>query len=295
MRKYFLTIILIISFIFVCPVLLQAQKKKTVNGESQIRVEAHLSENTTKEKAIEQAKINAIRNEYGEYVEQESDLVLNSGRVDFRSYGQIKVKGEWIRTIGVPEFKYFNRDTDNYPERWISCKIRGEVRKTVPKANIEVETLSGPGKDFRKQEFLSDENMYMYVRSPIDGYLSVYLDDGNRVYRLLPYRRMGAEKSVEIKGDQEYILFSADIKNFDTLADQIELFTNDKREINTLIIVFAESEYQKPILFNETVDVEGYISPRSLSKTDFEVWLGENRAAFTDFLDIKRQIVIRKR
>jgi len=284
----------IISFLIVTLLGVKAlsQKTRMVNGESQIKVEAHLSENETKEKAIQMAKINAITNEFGQYIEQESDLVLQSGKVDFRSYGQTKVKGEWVRTIGEPKFKYFIRNEGENPEKWIRCRIKGEARKAIPKANVILEILSCPQKNCRTAHFVSEENMYMYVKSPVDGYVSVYLDDGTTVYRLLPYRRMGTKKAVQIKGDQEYILFSRDIPNFNTLADQIELFTPKDQEVNTLIVVFAENEYQKPLLFDEKTGKAGFITPKSLSKKAFEEWLGENRAAFPDFIDFKRRITI---
>ncbi len=267
-------------------------KTETVIGESQVKIEAHVSENEAKEQAIELAKINALINEFGQYIEQESEIALHSGKVDFVSYGQTKVKGEWVRTIGEPKFKYSIRNEDDNPQKWISCRIKGEVRKAIPKVRLEVETLSCPQKNCRTSNFVSEENMYLYVKSPIDGYLSVYLDDGNTVYRLLPYRRMGSRKAVPVKGDQEYILFSRDIPNFDVLADQLELFTNKDREINTLIIVFAEHEYQKPLLFDEKSGKAGFITPKSLSKKAFESWLAENRSLFPDFLDLRRKISI---
>lgn len=271
-----------------------AQRTRTVSGESQIKVEPHLSRIETEEKAIENAKIDAITKVFGEYIEQESTMGLESGKIDFRSYGQTKVKGEWVRTIGIPEFNDMVRHENGRSEIWISCKIKGEVRKAIPKANVQVDVLSCPQKNCRTDEFVNDQNMYLHVKSPVDGYLSIFLDDGTSVYRLLPYRRMGAMKSVRIEGDQEYILFSREIENFDTPADRIELFTNKDHESNTIVIVFAENEFQKPLLFNEQTDQAGFITPKSLSKNDFENWLGDQRAIFPDFLDLKKKIVIEK-
>jgi hypothetical protein len=267
-------------------------KTKIVIGVSQVRIEAHISENEAKEKAIELAKIDALIKKFGQYVEQESELALHSGKVDFVSYGQTKVKGEWVRTIGEPKFEYFIRNESDNPQKWISCSIKGEVRRAIPKARLQVETLSSPQKNCRTSNFVSEENMYLYIKSPIDGYLSVYLDDGNTVYRLLPYRRMNSTKAVPIKGDQEYILFSRDNPNFNTYADQLELFTNKNQEVNTLIVVFSEHEYQKPILYDEKSGKAEYITPKSLSKKAFENWLAENRSLYPDFLDLRKKVSI---
>jgi len=292
MRLYHLAISLILFLLFISSNLNYAQPIKRVKGESQVKIESHLSENEAKEIAAELAMIDALTNAFGQYVEQESNINLESGKVNFRSYGQVKVKGEWIRTIGEPVFNFYSRNQGNSHERWIKCEIKGEGRKAGPKANIEVETLSCPRKNCRTSEFFSEENMYMYIKSPVDGFVSIYLDDGEMVYRLFPYRRMITQKSVRIEGDKEYILFSKDITNFEISSDKLELFTNRDEEVNTLIIVFSENEYQKPLLSGESADEKGLVVPKSLSKKEFEKWLGDCRAEYPDFLDLKRRIKI---
>jgi len=268
----------------------QKQKVRNATGKSQIKIENNISRNEAKENAIEKAKIDAITTAFGQYIEQKTTTGLESGKVEFRSYGQTKVKGEWIRTIGEPEISYDFREN----EEWISCKIKGVIRKATPKADLQVEILSSPDKNCRTDEFVNNQSMYLYIKSPVDGYLSVFLDDGTKAYRLLPYRRMGAKKTVEIKGDKEYILFSRKVENFGVPADQLELFTNKNRESNTIIVVFSENEFQKPLLNNEKTDPDDYIIPRSLSKGSFEKWLGDQRALSQEFLDIDKKILIKR-
>jgi len=274
--------------------LLSAQNKKQVKGTIQIKVESNQSKNDAKEMAIEQAKIKALTDEFGQYVEQENTALIEQGRVDFRSYGQTKVKGEWLKTIGEPKFDYNTRTNDGIPEVYITCTIKGMARKALPKANVEIEILSCPEVNCRTYEFKSGENMYLMFKSPIKGFLSVFLDDGATVYRLFPYRSMENTKAVQINEDEEYILFSNETNRFESSADQLVLFTYNSIEKNRIIVIFSEHEYNKPMLEKESLDPNKQIIPKSLSKAKFENWLGENRATFDDFLDISKTVIIKK-
>ncbi|MEN9964324.1 MAG: hypothetical protein RL582_1419 [Bacteroidota bacterium] len=289
--------ITLFSFIcfFLLPFIIFAQVSSTiVSGESSFRIEAYMSQNEAEEKAIELAKIDALISVFGQYVEQESNLDLKNGKVDFRSYGQTKVKGEWIRNVGEPDFTYSQRDVNGKPERWITCKLKGEARKAMPKADVEVNILGCPENNCITDKFKNDQNLFLYVKSPINGFLSVFLDDGINVYRLLPYRSMEGQKSVKIQADTEYFLFSSSKNKFNLSSDALQVYTERESESNTIIVVFSENDYSKPRLNEEQIDEHSLIIPKSLTKSYFENWLGNNRAAFSDFLDIKRRFVIAK-
>ena len=281
-------------FFMLIPILSVAQGTKVVTGQSSFRIETYMSQNEAEERAVELAKIDALINEYGQYIEQEANLDLKNGKVDFRSYGQTKVKGEWIRNLDDPEFTYSEKMVKGKPERWISCKLKGEARRAIPKADLEVEILGCPDKKCMTDKFKNDQNLYVYVKSPINGYLSVFLDDGINVYRLLPYRSMEGQKSVKIQADKEYVLFSSAQNKFIQTSDALQVYTDRETEANTIVVVFSENDYSKPRLNEEQIDQNNLIIPKSLAKNYFENWLGNNRAAFTDFLDLKKRFVIQK-
>jgi hypothetical protein len=276
------------------PFLTLGQDIKRVTGKSSFRIESSMSLKEAEEKAIELAKVEALTNEFGQYVEQQSNLDLKNGRVDFQSYGQTKVKGEWIRNLDDPKFSYPDKKINGGIERWIECTITGEARKATPKADIDIEILACPDKKCITDKFKNDQDIYLYVKSPISGYLSVFLDDGISVYRLLPYRSMEGQKSVKIAADKEYILFSSAKNAFDKSADALQVYTEREVESNTLVVVFSENDYSKPRLNDEKIDNNSFIIPQSLDKVYFEKWLGNNRAAYTDFLDLKRRFVINR-
>lgn len=281
-------------FLMLIPILSVAQGTKVVTGQSSFRIETYMSQNEAEERAVELAKIDALINEYGQYIEQEANLDLKNGKVDFRSYGQTKVKGEWIRNLDDPEFTYSEKMVKGKPERWITCKLKGEARRAIPKADLEVEILGCPDKKCITDKFKNDQNLYVYVKSPINGYLSVFLDDGINVYRLLPYRSMEGQKSVKIQADKEYVLFSTAQNKFSQTSDALQVYTDRETEANTIVVVFSENDYSKPRLNEEQIDQNNLIIPKSLAKNYFENWLGNNRAAFSDFLDLKKRFVIQK-
>lgn len=263
------------------------------SGESMIKIEPSMNQIEAEDKALEMAKIDALIKKFGQYIEQQSDLDLDSGKVSFRSFGQTKVKGEWIRTIGDPDFVNIDKTLNGKTERWISCKVRGEVRKAIPKADLSVKILSCPSKECVSEKFKTDQDIFLYIKSPIEGYLTVFLDDGINAYRLLPYRSVANQKSVFISADKDYIFFSKDLTSQgEGATDAIKAQTDRDVEINTFVVIFSEKEFSKPRLDDEEVDKNGYITPRFLTKKYFENWLGENRAAFPDFLDLKKRIII---
>ena len=266
-----------------------AQKVKTESGTAQVRLEKNMTKEEATQKVEELAKINAIENVFNTYVEQESNITVNSGTSDFRIIGTTKVKGEWIETLD----KKFTEDIKEEKGQfgiektiWITCKIRGKIKEATPKANLEYATLSCPKLNCRSTTFTSNEQLYLYFKSPLDGYLSIYLDDGNTVNKLLPYSSVQNSNSVSVKADKEYFFFVKGESNPELgTPDELVLFTLKKQEYNTLYIIFSEANYYKPILNQGKVLENGYLLPKSLSKTKFDEWLSNNRATLDDFLD----------
>ena len=289
LKLYRIFWIVILLFGFALHGFTQRSKIKTESGTAQIKLEKNMTKDEAKKQVEELAKINAIENAFNTYVEQESKLTVNSGKSDFRIIGSTKVKGEWIETLD----KKFTEDIKdekgaNGIEKtlWITCKIKGRIKEAIPKANVEFSTLSCPNLNCRSTTFTSGEQLYLEFKSPLDGYLSVYLDDGNTVNRLLPYTSAQNSSSVNVMADKEYFFFVKGENEAELgKPDEVELYTLRKQENNTLFIIFSEKNYAKPILNQQKVTENGYLIPKTLSKAKFEEWLSDNRATLDDFLD----------
>jgi len=273
-----------------------------VKGSSQVRVENNMTQDQAKEKAEELAMINAIQEAFGTYVEQEADITLENGTVSYNIIGGTKVKGEWLRTDKKPEFKYEIQDQQNGKRdkekiTWISCDIEGQARRITPKAKLNASTLRCTMLDCETTSFMDGQSFYLYFKSPVDGYLSVFIDeDGETARRLFPYLNQGNESAVKITGDKPYFLFTNTNKlnQFDSRADEIELFTYKALEYNSIYVVFSPIPYCKPILSDAALLPSGYTLPKAISTNKFQEWLGDCRVAMPDFQSQRIKISIAK-
>ena len=147
-------------------------------------------------------------------------------------------------------------------------------------------------------EFMDGEQLYIYFKSPVDGFLSVFLEDSEAVYRLLPYANMKPENKngVQIKSDIDYLFFSPDNNSYTkSLVDEmIMTLTKDGLEYNNIYIVFSREEYIKPGL-QKSHQTKGRIIPTSLSLHEFESWISNNKISSESFQVIKKKISIKKR
>lgn len=278
-----------VFIIFYCSTTGLAQKVKTESGTAQLKIEKTMSKEAALLKVEELAKINAIENAFNTYVEQEANVTVISGKSDFRIIGTTKVKGEWIETLEKKLSEDTREEVGQYGKEktiWITCTIKGRIKEATPKASVEFTTLSCPKLNCRSTTFVSGEQLYLQFKSPLDGYLSIFIDDGNTVNRLLPYSSSENSSSVKVKADKNYIFFAKNDDNPEFGSpDEVELYTLKYKEYNTLYIIFSEVNYFKPILNKEKFADNGYLLPKSLIKTRFEEWISKNRATLADFLD----------
>jgi len=291
------TFLLISLIVLISTEDLFAQKIVNAAGKSQIRMENNMTTEDAYELAKQQAKINAIEKEFGTYVEQQTDMKLEDGRTFYNIIGTTKVRGDWVKTTRVSFSEDMRLESGSYGKqnvKYITCQINGKIRKSIPKADIDFEILNCPEKACRTTDFVDGEQLYLYFRSPVDGYLSVYVDEGDITYRLLPYVLMNKDfkSGVFVEGDRRYMFFSEKFNPFkSSVVDEIVMFTTQKMEYNNVYIVFAEEKFVKPILDQKT-EVDGRILPKSLTSDKFQEWLSENRAVIDSFQDRKVKISI---
>ncbi len=280
-----------------------SQEIKRATREAQVRQEINMTKEQAREKAKELAMIKAIENEFGTYVGQETDMRLSDGKISFNTIGATKVKGEWVETTDISFEEKKREIKGKYGkelEIWITCYIKGKVKKATPKADIFFQTLNCHKVECRTVEFISGEQLYLNFKTPVSGYLSIWLCDGNKAYRLFPYENMKDDEYnvCKVEADKDYIFFDKENNYFnDAAVDEQELFTNSSIEYNTVYLIFSEQHYVKPILDNskELEEYkEGYKTPKSVDINSFKKWLSQNRATSDSFLDRKIKISIEK-
>ncbi len=293
-RKY----ILVITWLLIAFSTTLYSQIDRVTGKAQVRVERNMTYNETKELAKQLAIINAIENAFGTYAEQQTDMTIKDGMTSYNIIGTTKVKGEWIETLDLnfnEDFKREKTDDGVVSTKYITCFIKGKARKRIPKATLDYEILNHPNIHARTSNFYHEEQLYVFFKSPVFGYVSIFLEDDNAVYRLLPYINMRDEyqSGVPVKGDTDYLFFSPNDNSYpgNSVDEQLILSLKEYTEYNFVYIVFSEDQYVKPML-DESRKVENRIIPKQLTTYKFQKWLVKNRASSEKFQDIRVKISI---
>lgn len=255
-------------------------------------------ENVTLEEAkritLDHAKINAIANAFGTLVTQSNSTLMTNenGKTDSRffSLGGSEVKGEWIETTKEPIYII------RYEEGMlvVSVEVKGVIREIVSSCiDFTAKILrNGTEEKFESDEFRSGDDMYLYFKSPVDGYLAVYLLDETTqdVYCLLPYIASG-EGAYRIEHDKPYILFSAkDEPTNPNIVDEYTMTCSREKEYNDIYVIFSPNAFTKANS-KETADE---VMPRQLSYEEFQTWLAKLKYKDNHINTINKQLTILK-
>lgn len=210
-----------------------------------------MSVEEAKRVALDRAKIQAIADEFGTIVSQSTSTIISNkngeSSTKFFSLSGSDVKGEWIETIGEPEY---NISFENH-FIVVVCNVIGKIKEqTESKIDLIAVTLrNGTELKFSSTDFKDGDDMFLYFESPIDGNLSVFLIDqsAKNVFMILPYSN-STDGSVKIKKNTPYILFSKKCAPELERAKVIEytLTCEDDIEYNDLVCIFSPKIHYKP-------------------------------------------------
>lgn len=287
MRKF-----AVILLMLACALAGYAQRTRKVTAEYIYYAPETMSIDEAKRTALDRAKIQAIADEFGTTVTQSNSTIISTrnGETDtkFMSYGGSDVKGEWIETTDEPTYDVRFEDHNIV----VSVKVKGVIREiSESKIDIIAKSLrNGTGLKFEATEFKDDDDLYLYFKSPVDGYLSVYmLDEASQtVFCMLPYSQSNGD-AVAVEHDREYIFFSDEHKfSKEQVVDEYTLTCDGEKEYETLYILFSQKKIAKTHLndgADETV-------PKNLSYGEFRRWLADLRKQSTDLTVVEIPISV---
>lgn len=269
--KYLKVFLLILIF----PVALYSQPVKKITGEYLYVVPESMSIDQAKVMAVDRARIAALADEFGTVISNETATSMrgtqSTSKVDFMSIGMSEVKGEWLRDIKEPEIEmmFVNNVLT------VKATVHGEARE-IRYASIDFEARvlrNGTDKKFEDADFLNGDHMYLYFKSPVDGYLAVYLTDSESAWCLLPYMQ-NSSGIFEVQAGIEYCLFSVkeapDVEKH--LVDEYVLTCGDVPEYNQIHVIFSKNSFIKA----NDVQAEDTL-PRELSFEEFLKWESRSR------------------
>lgn len=276
----FIKIVLIVLS-FVLPEMLLAQKVQKVSGEYTYYAPTSVSLDQARQIALDRAKIQLIADEFGTVVSSTNitRIANTNGTSDIQmtTLGESEVKGEWIETIGEPKYEIGYENDMLYVKVSISGKIREIVSASI---DIKAKLLRNGVEDkFESDQFRSGDDMYLSFQSPVDGYLTVYLYDGDdTVFCLLPYQSQSVGQ-IPVQANQRYVFFSCkESQNISSnLVDEYALTCTKELELNRLYVIFS------PNLYSKAVDAQSNTMslPRMLGFNEFQKWLSTSRTRDT--------------
>lgn len=266
-----------------------AQRTVKVTGKSQYIVtdNDNITLKEAKIRSIDLAKTEAMRNEFGTMVASDF-LNFESSNNDELSSSYImdtssSVRGEWLGDDKDPVIT-IETAGDNII---FTAEVWGTAREII-RANTELKwdiKKDVNGKRVNSDSFDSGERFFLDFKSPMDGYVAIYLITGDdETACLLPYKRDTSGR-FSVKGGKDYTFFD---KAIDPTATYYKLSTDQMQEMNQLVVVFS------PNPFTKDVDVSSDSrKPNHIGQKDFAKWLLKNQRADKDMVVNRKWVTIK--
>lgn len=249
-----------------------AQKTERVAATYTYYAPEHVSIEEARRVALQRAQLQAIADAFGTIVTQSNATRVRNENgksdVSLLSLGASEVRGEWLRTDGEPEYDIAYEDG----MLAVTVRVKGVIREIVNAAvDFQAKVLRNGTEDrFEGEEFRNGDDLYLSFRSPVDGFLTVYLLDAEgTAYCLLPYRNDTGGR-VAIEGNRHYVFFSLDDVPAEerSIVDEYTMTCSRDGELNQIYVIFS------PQLFTKAVDYAGEgLQPRELPYEEFQEWL----------------------
>ena len=209
--------------------------------------------------------------------------------------GESEVRGEWLGYKEDPQYEVVY--TDNFLV--VKVTVRGLIRE-IKSARIDFSASilrNGTESRYESDTFKDGDDIFISFRSPVSGYLAIYLYDQEGVFRLLPMMT-DKEGSIMVQGGVEQTFFKQVIyqysassgKTVETVKSIYHLVSRSESELNRIYIIFSPNKFVRP---NDTVGIQEDLPP-SLSFESFQRWLSRSRRQDVEMSVYERDIIINK-
>ncbi|MFC2102497.1 hypothetical protein ACFLS7_05840 [Bacteroidota bacterium] len=286
----------------------QKPRVETVDGVAQVEFPSYKSRVEIEQEALEKALVNALEKAFGTAIIQGNSTYLQNFQTKekvetstvFNMIANTYVKGEVIEVL-KKEFTEVEGEMQiegkKKTVKELRCNVKIKARELTESVSVcQAYPLDCTDKRCQKTDFKIDDPLFLYFSSPADGYLSVFLDDGEVAQCLLPYMRLPKSyaNGVPVSANKTYILFSNDesFTYFENkgYTDSYILYTDKPYEQNRLFILFSPSPIEAPVLkagmniesLSEFEKDKGYQVPRAMESEKFQDWLIKSRLRKSD-------------
>ena len=264
-----------------CMLLTLCAQTRKISGTYIYYADPSMSVKEAKAAAIENARVQALAKEFGTLIVQStlSQEQQKQGRENsyFMQLNTSEVKGEWIEDTKEPEAVITATLPDDVMV--IEATVHGKARPISNEA-AEFETMvlrNGTEQRFAATNFKNGDDLYLYFKSPANGYVAVYLiDESQTAYCLLPYAN-DPNGQQPVEHGKEYVFFSPEYV-YDVprnIIDQVYMTCDDENvEHNQLYVIYSPNIFTKAVDDDKQTN-DGRLLPRQLSVKDFSRWLGK--------------------
>ena len=261
---------MLLSILFTLPVF--SQKMKTVEGEYTYHAPENVTLEEAKRTALDRAKIQALADAFGTIVSQTNATHVQNRNgksdIDFLSIGGSEVKGEWIETVGEPQYDI------SYEQGMLVVKVsvKGKAREIVStQIDIKAKVLRNGTEDkFESDEFRDGDDLYLSFVSPVSGYLAVYLIDAEqKAYCLLPYRSQ-TDGIYKVEANRRYLFFNIKEAPMQErqYVDEYVMTCSRSSEYNQIYVIFSPQPFAKA-----ADNASAETLPRELKFDELQKWL----------------------
>ena len=272
------------------------QETRIASGTYTFYASGDMSVERAKTVALDRAKIQIIAQEFGTYVQNTATTVvansIRSSSVQVFSIGESDVRGEWLETIGEPQYGEIR-----YEDRLlvVPVYVKGRIREVVSApVVIQAKVLCNGTQDrFERADFHHMDDLFLSFISPVKGYLTVYCYDGeDTVYCLLPYQSSSSGVQA-IEANRKYVFFSKENNEGEETVDEIFVTAEKEHEYNRIYIIFSTNPFTKAV-DEAGAPHDGLQLPRNLSFKEFNQWLARCRRADYSMQVLTKDITISK-
>lgn len=248
LSRHILSLIAAFAAALVIAVGAYAADDKAVSGTYTYYGHSGMTMVEAKEKALEGAQNEALRNEFGTLVSQDivqtNEITDDREKMAFLSSTQSTVRGEWIATTGTPQYE----ESFENGAPVVTCTVKGRGRKLSNKApELIANALSAPDKRAVSSEFTDSQDIFVYIKSPeSDVFVMVCLEDEDgTVFKMFPYSNTPPQATM--KKGYDYILFDANRPGGDLGKFEGEslYITTDRLALNRLYVVYSPNYFRK--------------------------------------------------
>ena len=205
MKKYNFIILLL----FLCISSLAKGKQVRCGGTYSYTYSENISHAEAKAKAIENAIIMALADEFGTTVTSQTLLELSNESERFDQMSRLQVKGKLVRHVHQPLIS-----VPLYADNMFTVKVTVDFyAKPIEYAPTEFEAKvlrNGKEDKFENDQFVADDQFYLSFRSPKAGYVAVFFEDRTAACCMLPYYG-NDETPFWVEKDKKYVFF--DVRN----------------------------------------------------------------------------------